>query len=68
MVSTNLASGHDPQTYREMREKSETLLKIAKEIETIARTKSEFYDDADFLKLKGEFNTTLVDAMHLGQC
>jgi hypothetical protein len=51
-----------------MREKSETLLKIAKEIESIARTNSEFYDDADFLKLKDEYKKTLIDAMHLGQC
>lgn len=68
MVTTNSASGHDPQTYKTMREKSETLLKIAKEIESIARTNSEFYDDADFLKLKDEYKKSLIDAMHLGQC
>jgi len=62
MVATNTASHRLPQTYIELRDECETLLKFAEQLAAIARDKgNDFNDDADFQKLKKEFRQKLCD-------
>jgi siroheme synthase (precorrin-2 oxidase/ferrochelatase) len=62
MVTTNTASHRLAQTYTELRDECETLLKLAEQLAAIARDKgSNFNDDADFQKLKSEFRQKLCD-------
>ena len=59
MVTTNMASHRLPHTYIELKLECEKLLKIAEKLAAIAQAKSEFNDDAEFLKLKDEFRQQL---------
>lgn len=59
MVTTNMASNQLPHTYVELKRECEKLLKLAEKLAAIAQAKSEFNDDAEFLKLKDEFRQQL---------
>jgi hypothetical protein len=65
---TNLASSSLPVTYVRMRVECEKLLKIARQIESIALFKSNFNDDTDFMALKDEFAKVLQEVMPLHAC
>jgi hypothetical protein len=65
---TNLASSSLPVTYVRMRVECEKLLKIAKQIESIALSKSNFNDDTDFMGLKDEFARVLQEVIPLHAC
>jgi hypothetical protein len=65
MITTNTSTSSNSHTYVQLRCESEKLLKLAQELEELARNSPNFFEQDEFLRKKAEYRDQYISIQSL---